>query len=106
MVADLVIVGEDERDRERVRGDSGVGQRLIVAAREKRVAVLLVFVDVDAGLFAGGAKARAEVAEVEPGERRGIKPWPLAVVGASQVFEVDHGHGLFERKGGMAAVIA
>src|SRR5215813_1394421 len=106
MLADLVIVGEDERDAERVRGDSGVGQRLIVAAREKRVAVLLVFVDVDAGLFAGGAKDRAEVGEIEPGERRGIKLRPLAVVGAPQVFEVDHGDGLFERKGGMAGVVA
>src|SRR5262249_38142913 len=102
MVADLVIVGEDERDAERVSGDSGVGQRLIVAAREKCVAVLLVFIDVDAGLFAGGAKDRAEVGEIEPGERRGIKLLPLAVVGAPKVFEVDHGYGFFERKDGMA----
>src|SRR2546422_4452873 len=73
MIAYFVIVGEDERDAERVSWDSGVGQRLIVAAREKRVAVLLALVDIDAGLFAGGAKDRAEVGEVEAGERGGIQ---------------------------------
>src|SRR5262249_18130231 len=106
MIAYLMIVREDERDAERVRGDSGVGQRLIVAEGEKHVAVLPALIDVDAGLFACGAKDRAQVGEVEAGERRGIQPRPIAVVGAPQVFEVDHGDGFFKRKDWMAGVVA
>src|SRR5262245_17814188 len=67
VIPDVVIVGKYERDAERVRGNSGVGQRLIVAAGKKSVAVLLVLVYIDAGFLAGGVKDRAEVGEVESG---------------------------------------
>jgi hypothetical protein len=84
MIANSVVIGKDERDAESVRGDSGVGQGLIIAARKKTVAVLLVLVDLDTGLFTRGAKDRAEISEIESGERRRVQPRSFIVVGATR----------------------
>ena len=101
-----MVVGELVRDAECVRGDARVCKRLVVAAAEEGVGVRRVFVDFDSGglarLFERGANVR--VVEAGDGERADLRP--LAVVRASDLFEVELRDRLRERHERVASVVA
>src|ERR1019366_6902186 len=65
LVTGAVIVREDVTDRKRGAWNTGVGKGGVVAAGEKRIAVLLVLHHANAGSLAGLAQESGDVGVVE-----------------------------------------
>src|ERR1035441_10035096 len=105
LVAGAVIVREDVTDRKRGGWNTGVGKGGVVAAGEKRIAVLLVLHHADAGSLSGLAQERGDVGVVEARQIELEQARPLGVVGAAQLLQVDIGHGLRQREYGVLAIV-
>src|SRR5579862_1917972 len=105
-VARAVVVGEHVADRERVGGDAGVGDGLVVALGEILDIALRVLDDLEAGGVAGFANDVGEGGEIVAGDVDETDARSAIDIGAADLFEVEIGDGFRQRNEGVGAVVA